>query len=78
MLLMSGDASDSKDSSEDDGKQQIRTNPSKSKSQWLAADAQRSILRSLRILQNWKKEAPFRALKLPESIDWLEPRGARP
>jgi hypothetical protein len=67
-----------KDLSEDNGKPQIHTNPSKSKSQWSAADAQRSISRSLRILQNRKKEAPFRALKLPESIDWLEPRGARP
>jgi hypothetical protein len=31
------------------------------------------ITRSLRILQGRRKEAPFRALKLPESIDWLKP-----
>jgi hypothetical protein len=73
MLLTSGDASDSKDLSEDDGKLQIHMNPSKSKTQWSAAEAQRTISRSMRILQNRRKEAPFRALKLPESIDWLEP-----
>jgi hypothetical protein len=73
MLLTSGDANDSKDSSDDDGKPQIHPNPSKSKNQWSAADVQRSISRSLRILQNRRKEAPFRALKLPDSIDWLEP-----
>jgi hypothetical protein len=32
----------------------------------------RSIACSLRFLQNRKKEAPFRALSLPGSIDWLE------
>jgi hypothetical protein len=74
MLLMSGD---SKDSSEDDGKPQIHMNPSKSKTQWSAAEAQRTIMRSLRILQGRRKEAPFRALKLPESIDWLEPEVVR-
>jgi hypothetical protein len=73
MLLTSGDASDSKDSSEDDGKPQIHMNPSKSKNQWSAADVQWSISRSLRILQNRRKEAPLRVLKLPESIDWLKP-----
>jgi hypothetical protein len=67
MLLTTGDASDSKESSEDDGKPQIRANPSKPKAQWSAADMQRSIACSLRILQNRKKEAPFRALKLPDS-----------
>jgi hypothetical protein len=72
MLLTTGDASDSKESSDDDGKPQIRAKPSKSKAKWSAADTQRSIARSLRILQNRKKEAPFRALKLPDSIDWLE------
>jgi hypothetical protein len=72
MLLITGDASDSKESSEDDGKPQIHANP-KSKAKWSAADMQRSIARSLRILQNRKKEAPFRSLKLPDSIDWLEP-----
>jgi hypothetical protein len=77
MLLTSGDASDSKDSSEDDGKLQIHTDPSKSKTQWSAAKAQRMITRSLRILQGRRKEAPFRALKLPESIDWLEPEVMR-
>jgi hypothetical protein len=41
MLLTSGDASDSKESSEDDGKPQIHMNPSKSKAQWSAADTQR-------------------------------------
>jgi hypothetical protein len=73
MLLTSGDASDSKEPCEDDRKPQIHMNPSKSKAQWSAADAQRSISHTLRILQNRKKEAPFRSLKLPESIDWLEP-----
>jgi hypothetical protein len=72
MLLMTGDASDSKESSDDDGKPQIHAKPSKPKAKWLAADTQRSIARSLRILQNRKKEAPFRALKLPDSIDWLD------
>jgi hypothetical protein len=69
MLLTSGDTSDSKDLSEDDGKPQIHTDPSKSKTQWSAAEAQRTITRSLRILQGRSKEAPFRALKLPESIN---------
>jgi hypothetical protein len=66
-----------KDSSEDDGKPQIHTNPSKYKTQWSAAEAQRTTTRSLRILQGRRKEAPFRALKLPESIDWLEPEVMR-
>jgi hypothetical protein len=69
MLLTTGD---SKESSDDDGKPQIRAKSSKPKTKWSAADTQRSIARSLRFLQNRKKEAPFRALKLPNSIDWLE------
>jgi hypothetical protein len=72
MLLTTGDASDSKESSNDDGKAQIRAKPSVPKAKWLATDAQRSIARSLRFLQNRKKEALFRALTLPSSIDWLE------
>jgi hypothetical protein len=78
MLLTSGDASDSKDSSEDDGKQQIHTDPSKSKTQWSATEAQRRITHSLRILHGRRKEAPFRVLKLPKSINWLEPEVMRP
>jgi hypothetical protein len=72
MLLTTGDASDSKESSDDDGNPQIRTKPSILKAKWSAADTQRSIARGLRFLQNRKKEAPFRSLKLPDSIDWLE------
>jgi hypothetical protein len=60
-----------KESSDDDGKPQIRAKPSVPKAKWSAADLQRSITRSLRFLQNRKKEAPFRTLKLPDSIDWL-------
>jgi hypothetical protein len=72
MLLTTGDASDSKESSDDDSKPQIRAKPSVPKAKWSVADAQRSIACSLRFLQNKKKEAPFRALTLPSSIDWLE------
>jgi hypothetical protein len=72
MLLTTGDASDSKESSDDNGKPQIRMKPSVPKAKWSAADMQQSIARSLRFLQNRKKEAPFRALKLPDFIDWLE------
>jgi hypothetical protein len=72
MLLTTGDANDSKESSDDDGKPQIRRKPSIPKAKWSAADTRQSIARSLRFLQNRKKEAPFRALKLPDSKDWLE------
>jgi hypothetical protein len=72
LLLTTGDASDSKESSDDDGKPQRCAKPSIPKAKWSAADAQRSIARSLRFLQNKRKEAPFRALALPSSIDPLE------
>jgi hypothetical protein len=53
MLLTTGDASNSKESSNNDGKPQIRAKPSIPKAKWSAADTQWSIARSLR-----KKEAP--------------------
>jgi hypothetical protein len=73
MLVTSGDASDSEESSGDDGRPRTHTNPSKSKIKWSAAEAQQTITRILKILQGRRKKALFRALKLPESIDWLEP-----
>jgi hypothetical protein len=57
MLLTTGDASDSKELSDDNSKPQIRAKPSKPKAKWSAADTQRSITRSLRILQNRKKKS---------------------
>jgi hypothetical protein len=72
MLLTSGNASDSEESSGNDGRPCTHTDPSKSKTMWSPEEAQRTITRSLRILQGRRKKAPFRALKLPESINWLE------
>jgi hypothetical protein len=73
MLLSSDDVSDSEESGGDDGRPHAHTDPSKSKTKWSSAKVQQTITRSLRILQGLRKEAPFRALKLPDSIDWLEP-----
>jgi hypothetical protein len=73
LLLTSGDVSDSDETSVDDGRPRTHTNPSKSKTKWSAAKAQQQIKHSLKLLKGRKKEAPFRALTLPDSIDWLEP-----
>jgi hypothetical protein len=40
MLLTTGDANDSKESSNDDGKPQIRAKPYIPKAKWMAADTQ--------------------------------------
>jgi hypothetical protein len=72
LLLTTGDASDSKESSDDDGKPQRHAKPSVPKAKWSAANAQRSIVCSLWFLHNKRKEAAFRALALPSSIDHLE------
>jgi hypothetical protein len=67
MLLTTGDASDFKELSNDDGKPQIRAKPSVPKAKWSAADTQGSIARSLRFLQNKKKEAPHSEIKTRSS-----------
>jgi hypothetical protein len=38
-----------------------------------ATKANNQIKSSLRLLRDRKKEAPFRALRLPDSINWLKP-----
>jgi hypothetical protein len=73
LFLTSGDLSDSDETSTDDGRPRTHTKPSKSKTKWSATKANAQIKSSLKLLRGWKKEAPFRALKLPDSIDWLEP-----
>jgi hypothetical protein len=72
-LLTSGDVSDLHETSVDDGRPRTHTNPSKSKTKWSATKVNTQIKYSLKLLKGRKKEAPFRALKLPYSIDWLEP-----
>jgi hypothetical protein len=73
LLLASGDFSDSDETSMDDGRPRIHTKPSKSKTKWSATKVNTQIKSSLRLLRDRKKEAPFRALRLPDSINWLEP-----
>jgi hypothetical protein len=73
LLLASGDFSDSDDISEDDGKPHTHTKPSKCKTKWSASQAHSQIKSSLRMLKGQKKAAPFRALRLPDTINWLQP-----
>jgi hypothetical protein len=73
LLLASGDVSDSDETSVDDGRPRTHTKPSKYKTKWSATKAHTQIKSSLKILKDWKKGAPFTALRLPDSINWLEP-----
>jgi hypothetical protein len=57
----------------DDGRPCTHTKPSKYKTKWSAIKAHTQIKSSLRLLKDRKKGAPFRALRLPDSINWLEP-----
>jgi hypothetical protein len=57
----------------DDGRPRTHTNPSKSKTKWSATKVSQQIKYSLKLLKGRKKEAPFRGLKLQDSIDWLKP-----
>jgi hypothetical protein len=72
LLLASGDVSDSDETSEDDGKPHTHTKPSKYNTKWSASQAHSHIKSSLRLLKGRKKGAPFRALRLPDSINWLQ------
>jgi hypothetical protein len=71
--LLLGDFSDSDETSADDGRPRTHTKPSKSKTKWSATKANTQIKSSLKLLKDRKKEAHFRALRLPDSINWLEP-----
>jgi hypothetical protein len=72
-LQPSGYFSDLDDTSEDDGKPRTHTKPSKCKTRWSASQAHSQIKSSLMMLKGRKKAVPFRALRLPDSINWLEP-----
>jgi hypothetical protein len=73
LLLASGDFSESDNSSEDEGKPHTHTKPSKCKTRWSTSQVHSQIKSSPRMLKGRKKAAPFRALRLPDSINWLEP-----
>jgi hypothetical protein len=73
LLLVSGDVSDSDDTSEHDGKPHTYTKPLKYKTKFSASQAHSQIKSSLGLLKSGKKGTPFRALRLPDSINWLEP-----
>jgi hypothetical protein len=61
------------DTSEDDGKPRTHTKPSKCKTKWSASQAHSQIRSRLRMLKGRKKAEPFRALRLPDTFNWLEP-----
>jgi hypothetical protein len=72
ILLASGDYSDLDDTSKEDSKLRTHTKPSKCKTKWSASQAHSQIKSSLRMLRGRKKAAPFRALRLPDTINWPE------
>jgi hypothetical protein len=78
ILLASSDINDSDDTSEDDGKPRTYTKPSKCKTKWSASQAHSQVRSSLRMLSGRKKAEPFRALRLPDTINWLEPELMKP
>jgi hypothetical protein len=70
---VSGDISASDNASEYDGKPCTHTEPSRCKTKWSANQGQSQIKTSIKMLQGQAKAELFRSLKLPDSINWLEP-----
>jgi hypothetical protein len=73
ILRASGDISASDDASEDAGKPRIPTKPSRRKTKWSSNLGQKQVKAGIGMLQDQEKAEPFRCLKVPESISWLEP-----